>query len=178
MTVNLPGSMHTLGSLRVANGKGVVRLEHRFDADTEELWSALTDPRRLARWLGAVEGDLRERGDFRAHFVASGWEGTCHVDVCQPPQRLLLLTTSPDEPDGVIEATLTSAGDQTILVIEDRGMPLEQVAAYGAGDQIHVEDLAAYLSGRERCDARVRWQELHPAYLQLAAVLTAPDSLA
>ena len=51
-------------------------------------------------------------------------------------------------------------------------MPLEQIAAYGAGDQIHVEDLAAYLAGRERCDARARWQELHPAYQQLAADLT------
>jgi len=26
-------------------------------------------------------------------------------------------------------------------------MPLEQLAAYGAGDQVHVEDLAAYLAG-------------------------------
>ena len=51
-------------------------------------------------------------------------------------------------------------------------MPLEQIAAYGAGDQIHVEDLAAYLAGRERCDARARWQELHPAYQHLAADIT------
>ncbi|AXJ08647.1 SRPBCC domain-containing protein [Arthrobacter sp. PM3] len=178
MTTNSPGSLHVLGSLRAENGKGVVRLEHRFDADAEDLWSALTDPGRLARWLGVVDGDLRERGDFRAHFFASGWEGTCHVDVCRAPQRLLLLTTSPDEPDGVFEVTLNSAGEQTVLVIEDRGMPLGQIAAYGAGDQIHVEDLAAYLAGSERCDALVRWQELHPAYLQLAADLTAPCSLA
>ena len=38
---------------------------------------------------------------------------------------------SPDEPDGVIEATLTADGDHTILVIEDRGLPLTQIAAYG-----------------------------------------------
>jgi anti-sigma regulatory factor (Ser/Thr protein kinase) len=94
------------------------------------------------------------------------------VEVCEPPQRLLILTNAPDEPDGVIEATLTADGEQTILVIEDRGLPLEQIAAYGAGDQIHVEDLASYLAGRERCDARVRWQELHPTYQNLAADLT------
>ena len=46
---------------------------------------------------------------------------------------------------------------------------LENIAAYGAGDQVHVEDLAAYLAGRERCDARARWQELHPADQLLAA---------
>jgi hypothetical protein len=76
-----------------------------------------------------------------------------------------LLTRSEGQPDGVVEVTLTPDGDQTILVIEDRGVPLEQIAAYGAGDQIHVEDLAAYLAGGERCDARARWGELHPAYL-------------
>ena len=35
-------------------------------------------------------------------------------------------------------------GDQTILVWEERGMPLNLLAPYGAGIQVHVEDLAAY----------------------------------
>jgi hypothetical protein len=60
-------------------------------------------------------------------------------------------------------------GDQTILVVEERGMPLDLLAAYGAGIQVHVEDLAAHLAGRERCDAGTRWGELVPAYEDLAA---------
>ena len=159
-----------LGSLRSADGTGAVRMEDRYDTDIDDLWSALTDPRRLARWLGDVEGDLRLGGDFRARFFASGWEGTGRVEACEPPQRLLLLTKDPGEPDEhVIEATLTVDGDQTILVIEERGMPLDQLAAYGAGVQIHVEDLAAHLAGRERRDTQARWDELLPAYQALAA---------
>jgi uncharacterized protein YndB with AHSA1/START domain len=169
MTSNVRGGGRILGSLRSADGKGVVRMEDRYDTDIDDLWSALTDPHRLARWLGEVEGDLRQGGEFRARYFASGWEGTGRVEVCEPPQRLLILTKSPDIPERVIEATLTADGDQTILVIEHHGLPLEQIAAYGAGDQIHVEDLASYLAGRERCDARARWQELHPAYEDLAA---------
>ena len=174
MTSGPSRSVRTLGTLRSADGKGIVRLEDRFDTNQDDLWAALTEPGRLARWLGEVDGDLRQGGEFRAHYVASGWEGTCRVEVCEPPHRFRILTTSPDEPDGVIEATLTADGDHTILVIEDRGLPLEQIAAYGAGDQIHVEDLAAYLAGRERCDARARWHELHPAYQQLAIAADAP----
>lgn len=162
---------HTLGTLNAERGKSVIRLEDRFDTDIGDLWSALTDPSRLARWLGEIEGDLRQGGEFRARYFASGWEGTCRVEECQPPRRLRILTSTPDEPDGSIEATLTSEGDWTLLVIETVGAPLEQIAAYGAGNQIHVEDLAAYLAGRERCDARLRWQELHPAYQELAARL-------
>ena len=169
MTTDSAGSVRTLGMLRAAGGTGIVRLEDRFDTEVEDLWSALTDPRRLARWLGEVDGDLREGGEFRARFFASGWEGSCRVQVCQAPRRLLLLTGSDGEPDGVLEATLTADGDSTVLAIEHRGVPLAQLAAYGAGDQVHLEDLTAHLAGRERCEARVRWQELHPAYQRLAA---------
>ena len=93
------------------------------------------------------------------------------MEACEPPQRLLVLTRDADEPDEeVLEATLTADGDQTILVIEARGMPLEYLAAYGAGVQVHVEDLAAHLAGRERRDdMRTRWDELIPAYQDLAA---------
>ncbi|MGN6429352.1 MAG: SRPBCC domain-containing protein [Gaiellaceae bacterium] len=162
-----------LGSLHSTEGKGVVRMEDRFDADVGDLWSALTDPRRLAGWLGDVEGDLRLGGEFRARFFASGWEGTGRIEVCEPPDHLLVLTKDADEPDGpyehVIAATLTADGEQTILVWEERVIPVDLLAAYGAGIQVHVEDLAAYLAGRERCDAAARFEELFPAYKELAA---------
>jgi len=69
-----------LGSLRIADGEGVVRMEDRFDTTVEDVWSALTDPGRLEQWLGEFEGDLRVGGEFRAHFTATGWKGTGRVD--------------------------------------------------------------------------------------------------
>ena len=140
MTSNERAGTRILGSLRSENGKGVVRMEDRFDTDIDDVWSAFTDPLRLARWIGEVEGDLRLGGEFRARFFASGWEGTGRVEACEPPRRLLLVTKG-----------------------------LDQLAAYGAGVQVHVEDLAAHLAGRERCDSEARWNELLPAYQDLAA---------
>ena len=81
MTSSASAGQRILGSLRSAEGKGAVRMEDRFDTDLDDLWSALTDPPRLAAWLGEVEGDLRPGGEFRAHFFASGWEGTGRVEV-------------------------------------------------------------------------------------------------
>jgi uncharacterized protein YndB with AHSA1/START domain len=174
MTSNERAGARILGSLRSADGKGVVRMQDRFDTDIDDVWSALTDPRRLARWYGEVEGDLRLGGEFRARVFASGWEGTGRVDACEPPRRLLVTMRDadpqPGQPDEtVIDATLAADGDQTILVLEERGMPLDLLAAYGAGIQVHVEDLAAHLAGREHCDADARWDELQPAYEDLAA---------
>jgi uncharacterized protein YndB with AHSA1/START domain len=158
-----------LGSLRSADGKGIVHIEDRFETGIDELWSALTDPGRLARWYGQVEGNLRPGGEFRARVWASGWEGVGRVDVCEPPRRLLVTSKEADAPEEeVMEATLTADGGQTILVLDQRGLPLDQLAAYGAGLQVHVEDLAAYIAGRDRA-AEARWGELLPAYQDLAA---------
>jgi uncharacterized protein YndB with AHSA1/START domain len=169
MTSNARPGARILGSLRSADGKGVVRMQDRFDTDIDDLWSALTDPGRLARWLGEVAGDLRLGGEFRARFF-DGWEGTGRVEACEPPRQLLVATKHHSQSDEqVIEAMLAADGDQTILVWEERGMPLNLLAPYGAGVQVHVEDLAAYLAGRERCDGEARWNELMPAYQDLAA---------
>jgi uncharacterized protein YndB with AHSA1/START domain len=153
-----------VGSLRAVDGKAVVRMETVFDTDVDDLWSALTDPRRLARWIAKVDGDLRLGGEFRASFT-SGWEGPGRVDVCEPPRRLLVVVSEDQDDETVIAAELIPDGEQTRLVVEERGLPFDQAADRGAGWQAHVEDLAAHLAGRPRGDWRRRWTELTPAYL-------------
>jgi hypothetical protein len=56
-------------------------------------------------------------------------------------------------------------------VVEQSGVTFDLLWAYGAGLQIHVEDLAAYLAGRERGDSKTRFDELKPAYQDLAATI-------
>ena len=182
MTGNTPPGTRILGSLRSADGKGVVRIEDRYDTGIDDLWSALTDPGRLARWYGQVEGDLRPGGEFRLHVESADIDATGRIEVCDPPQRLLVTNRETDESyrrgqgvppyDEVIEATLTAVGDQAILVIEVRGMPLDAIAFYGVGWQLHAETLAAYLAGREPGDPQARWAELVPPYQALAARLS------
>jgi uncharacterized protein YndB with AHSA1/START domain len=179
VTSNERAGTRILGSLRSAGGKGIVRIEDRYDTDIDDLWSALTDPGRLARWHGQVTGDLRPGGQFRLHVEDADSDSTGRVEACEPPQRLRVTTRETDESyqrgqgvppyDEVIEATLTADGDQTILVIEVQGMPLDAIAFYGAGWQIHAENLATYLAGRDRGDTEARWDELVPPYQDLAA---------
>src|SRR5262245_16845391 len=181
MSNSTSGATRILGSLRTADGKGVVRIEDRYDTDIEDLWSALTDPARVARWYGVIEGDLRRGGQFKVHIEAAGLNGVGRVEVCEPPKRLLVVTTEVDEPwqhnrsaplfDKSIEATLTTEGDHTRLVIEACGMPLDKIAFYGVGWQIHAENLAAYVNGHEGGDHEARWAELLPPYQDLAAAI-------
>ena len=170
MASNAGSGDRILGSLRSDDGIGVVRIEDRFETGIGELWAALTDNKRLARWYGDVEGELRAGGEFRAHLHASGWEGTGRVEECEPLRRFVVVSQDPDEPnEHSTEVTLTGDGDQTTLVVEQHGPPLDLLWAYGAGLQIHVEDLAAHIAGHERSDAKTRFAELEPAYRDLAA---------
>lgn len=170
MTTTQPGS-RVLGSMRVENGKGTVRMQDVYDTAVADMWSTLTEPDRLSRWIAEVTGDLRLGGRFHARFT-SGWEGYGRIDVCEP-QRQLLATMSPGDHDETeIEATLVDEGGKTRLVIEERGLPLGEVAAYGAGWQAHMEDLATQLSGREATSWVDRWAELAPHYRRLAQELT------
>jgi hypothetical protein len=71
--------------------------------------------------------------------------------------------------DKTIEATLTVDGAHTLLVVEVRGMPLDKIAFFGAGWQIHAENLADYLAGRGAADVEARWGQLVARYQTLAA---------
>jgi uncharacterized protein YndB with AHSA1/START domain len=155
-----------IGSLREESGKGVVHVEDVYPTDIDDLWSAITEPARLARWIGTVEGDLRVGGAFTARFTST-WEGTGTVDVCEAPHRLVVTTQDEDEIPTVIEALLTAEGDGTRLVIEDRGLPLEHYADHGSGWQAHIEDLAALIDGREPANWHARWVELTPSYREM-----------
>ena len=153
-----------IGTLRRgADGRGVVRVEDVYDTSPGDLWSALTDPARLARWVAVVSGDLHLGGSFEAQFT-SGWTGPGRVDVCDPPVRLVL-TMSPGEPDTtVIEAVLIAQGDATRLVVEERGLPVAELPGYGAGWQAHLEDLARHVGGQDDGAWEARWTELTPLY--------------
>jgi uncharacterized protein YndB with AHSA1/START domain len=170
MTGKTPEGQRILGTLRSDGGVGVVRIEDHFDSGQEEVWAALTNPERLARWYGEVEGELRIGGEVRLHVFASGWEGTTRVTECDPPRRLALISKqSGDKNESALEVTLAAHEDKTVLVYEHRGIPLDLLFSYGAGEQIHVEDLGDHLAGRERDPNQGRWDALEPAYRELAA---------
>lgn len=136
-----------LGALRRLEGeRGAVRVESVYPTTADDLWAAVTDPERLARWLAVVEGDLRPGGAFTARFT-SEWEGPGRIEVCEPPTRLLVTMGPHSADETVIEAVLEPAGDGTRLVVEERGIALVELHAHGAGWQTHLEDLGTSLTG-------------------------------
>jgi uncharacterized protein YndB with AHSA1/START domain len=162
------------GTLHSEDGNALVCMKSRYDTDIDDLWSALTDPQRLARWYGRVEGDFCVGGEFTALVHGSQWEGRGRIDECDRPRQLRVTTSEEGGPETVVTAELVADGGQTVLTIEVRGMPLEKIFAYGAGWQVHVEDLSAHLAGHDCADFGAawlsRWDELAQSYRQVTVV--------
>jgi uncharacterized protein YndB with AHSA1/START domain len=161
------------GQLRAEGDRCGVRFERRYDATPDEIWSALTEPERLGRWLADVaELELRVGGRFLLRW--SDGEGTQETDgtiLALEPGRLLELNwTYPGEPDSVARFELEPDGDGTILVLDHRGLPPGSIAGYGAGWHSHLDSLDAHLRGDE-ADWSARFQELGPDYERQAEAL-------
>jgi uncharacterized protein YndB with AHSA1/START domain len=156
-----------LGSMRrIDEKRGAVRMEDVYATDIADLWSAITEPDRLARWIATVEGDLRVGATVQTHFTST-WEGPGRIDVCDAPTHLVVTMEPGTDDEAVIEAVLTAEGERTRLVVEERGLPLDVLYKHGAGWQAHIEDLGRHLSGAGSI-WRARWEELTPAYETLA----------
>lgn len=158
-------------TLHSVDDQGVVRMKARYETDIDDVWSALTDPQRLARWYGKVKGDLRAGGEFTAFVSGSEWDGQGRIDVCDPPRQLRVTVWEEEGPEEIFTVELVADGEYTTLAVEVHGIPLDLLYAYGAGEQTHLEDLAAHLSGQEGVDWPAtwgtRWDELAPSYREM-----------
>ena len=155
--------MRTTGTMRALDDqRGAVRVEDVYDTDIDDLWDACTRPARLARWIAEVTGDLQVGGSIYASFTST-WTGPGRIEICDRPHHLLLTMEPGSEDEAEIEAWLTKEGDQTRLVVEERGLPLDRLYFHGAGWQAHLEDLGRSLAG-DASTWKARWDELTPAY--------------
>jgi uncharacterized protein YndB with AHSA1/START domain len=161
------------GQLRIDGDRRAVRIERRYDASPAEVWSALTEPHRLARWLAEAELDVRVGGEYVLRFLGEDEGQTTTGEVLAvEPERLLELTwLSPGEDDTVVRFELRPDGDGTILALDHRALPVEAAPGYGGGWQAHLEALEAHLRDESQPDWWGRYKELRPLYEAQEAAL-------
>jgi len=155
--------MNTIGTMRAMDDKrGAVRVEDVYDTDIDDLWEACTTPERLARWIAEISDDLEVGGTVHATFTST-WTGPGRIEICQRPHHLQVLMQPGTDDETQLEAWLTQEGDKTRLVVEERGLPRDELPFYGTGWQAHLEDLGRALAGKSS-EWKPRWTELTPAY--------------
>lgn len=92
-----------MSSVREGQHQRVVIASRVYDTSLDDLWDALTNPKRIARWLGPISGVLRAGGWFQLEGTAAG-----RITRCEPP-RVLAVTWECG--DSLSWVTITLAND-------------------------------------------------------------------
>ncbi len=166
-----PDTSTTLqGALRPDADRLAVRFERRYPATPAEVWSAITEPERIGRWLAPTT--LLEDRRYRLDF-GDGQETTGTIEACDPPRALVVSWDFPGEPTSRVSVEIRPDGDGAVLVLDHTRLPLNQGAGYGAGWEAHLATLEAQLAGEPAPDWDERFTALLPAYRAAASALQA-----
>ncbi len=91
------------------DGKEFLVIERRFTAPIESVWAAVTEPERLARWIGTWTGDPASGAvDFRMLYEGEGPATEVFTILeCEEPRRLAVTSTVPFDEGRLVEWHLT-----------------------------------------------------------------------
>lgn len=143
-------TINATGRYEKRNDQDVIVLTRTFRAAIEDVWAAVTETERLARWFGTWSGNP-EAGFVQVHMNAEGQgasEETFEIRVCEPPRRLVV-HTGQGQAAWELGVELTESGGVTTLeftqVIDDPDV-LESV---GPGWEYYLDRLVAAETGAD-----------------------------
>ena len=99
-----------------------VRFERHYPRPVETVWSAITDPVRLADWMGVAHVEPFVGGRFEL-MLDGPHPSTGRVVVWDPPRVLEFSWSNTHAPDSVVRYELSPEGGGTRLVFTHRRMP-------------------------------------------------------
>lgn len=160
-----------------AEGRVVV-LRREWPDPIDDVWSALTESERTARWIGTWTGPGEETGAVGSTGPASlpryveftmtgevdaGGEVAPPVTITiverDPPRRLVLDIPEGDGPPWRVAVSLTEEGGRTVLLFEQRVVGGVSPADVEAGWSWYLDRLGASLHG----EPMPSWTDYEPA---------------
>ncbi|HMO12034.1 MAG TPA: SRPBCC family protein [Actinotalea sp.] len=126
------------GEVRAAGAGYDLSFERAYATSVDDVWSAVTEPDRLARWMAPYGGELRLGGTWQAlndDGTVFSW-GT--VTECEPPHRYVTTWEYEGERPSEVVVTVTEHPEGARLVLAHTGLV---DIGYGAGWQAYLEQL-------------------------------------
>ena len=155
----------TDGILERDDGGSRLRFERRLDHPPEAVWGALTEPERLAEWLGRAALRVERGGSFQLRWDETGAVMHGTVTAVEEPSRFAYS----GDPHGDVRFDLApDDGGCRLVLVNDLPSTIRPEAGL-ASWHLHLDALAASLEGRPEPWNRERWEELRRRYAGEAA---------
>ncbi|MEV1295625.1 SRPBCC family protein [Pseudonocardia sp. NPDC049635] len=133
------------------DGRRVLAFRREFPDPVEDVWAAVTDPTRCARWFGTWTGDARPGGTVALSLTSEedggGPPSEALITECEPPHRLTVRIAEDDGPAWELAVSLHASGSGTVLRFEQVLPDSFDPADAGPGWHWYLDRLAAVLSG-------------------------------
>ena len=142
--------MNPTGTIVERDGRHVLVQTREFRAPIEDVWAAVTDSERLARWVGSWEGDPAS-GSVQFRMLFEGEDHapeTMTIRVCEPPHRLHLTSQAGDDV-WLLELDLTHRDGVTTLTFSQPGVTQEQAGGVGPGWDYYLDRLVDAETGAD-----------------------------
>ena len=126
-----------------------VRLQFRrsWPRPVEDVWAALTEPDRMARWLGTYAGvrGVGGTGTFTMTQEEQPVGQPLRIVECDPPRRLVV--EWPSEETWRVEVELAAEDGGTVLLFTQRFASGTEVGDLALGWHWYLDKLAAEVTG-------------------------------
>jgi uncharacterized protein YndB with AHSA1/START domain len=121
----------------------VLTLTREFRAPIEDVWASVTEPDRLARWIGTWVGDpLSGRVGFTMTAEGATEPEDMEIRACDPP-RVLKLTSHVGEARWHLDLELTERDGVTTLTFTQPGIDPVEAESVGPGWEYYLDRLVA-----------------------------------
>jgi uncharacterized protein YndB with AHSA1/START domain len=157
------------GVPRHDGGQLALRYERRYGATQEEVWSAVTEPESIKRWLFADSViEPRVGGAFRLTWDAHHATGSV---LAWDPPNLLEVEWLESDLQSILRIEISTVEDGTLLVLDHRKLTPEPALRVGPGWHAHLDTLGTVLAGRGKSAEawRDHFDQLRPRYAELVA---------
>ncbi|WP_182526553.1 SRPBCC family protein [Nocardioides dongkuii] len=131
------------------DGVRTLVLTRTFAAPIEDVWAAVTEPGRLARWIGTYDGDPASgRVSFRMTAEDGAPAEEMEIVECVPPHTLRVVSHV-GEDRWSLELALAEADGVTTLTFAQPGIDPVQAESVGPGWEYYLDRLGAAETGGE-----------------------------
>ena len=158
-------SVEPTGKISKDGERLVLTIKREFRAPIEDVWASVTEPERLARWIGTWTGDP---ASGLVSFTMTAEEGATPEDMeireCDPP-RSLKVTAHAGEYHWQLDLLLEESGGVTVLTFAQPDIDPAGAESIGPGWEYYLDRLVAAESGGDV--AGVDWdRDYYPAMLE------------
>jgi uncharacterized protein YndB with AHSA1/START domain len=154
------------GRKELRDGRPYLVMTRQFRAPVEDVWAAVTESDRLARWIGTWSGDPADgKVQFQMRYEGDDVPSEEFViDECLPPHRLAITTEAPYEEEPVtwhLELDLAESDGVTTLTFAQSVPDPSMAESVGPGWDYYLDRLVTAESGGDA--AGVDWDAYYPA---------------